>query len=183
MNFGLNFNASQFVTWKEEDSLALAACVLVSVPAIAILSQLVGLNVNPVAVDRDVHEPQLQRDAVQLRRQRIRRHRQRRRFRVDADRRAIHDRAVPRRARERVRARYRGHDDRQAIRGALVRAGDVDLAALDEERVRAGTGLDRRFADLAFRATRPAFACGSPHKRDLGEHPQQPRRHLHLQRR
>ena len=33
MNFGLNFSAPQFVTWKEEDSLALAASVLVSVAA------------------------------------------------------------------------------------------------------------------------------------------------------
>ena len=46
----------------------------------------------------------------------------------------------------------RGVHDRQAERRALVRAGDVHLAAGHAERVAADADADGRFADQAFRA-------------------------------
>ena len=47
LNRGLNASASQLVTWKEEDTFALAPWVLVNVPVSCNGLQLVGLNMNP----------------------------------------------------------------------------------------------------------------------------------------
>ena len=51
------------------------------------------------------------------------------------------------------RSRHRGHDDRQAERLALVRAGQIHLAT-EIERVRPGARTDGRRPDQTFRAAR-----------------------------
>ena len=61
-----------------------------------------------------------------------------------------------------IRAGDRGGDDRQAQGGALVGAGEVDLAG-KVDRVVAGSGAGERFADLAGRrAARVGLLLPSP---------------------
>src|SRR5580704_9781877 len=108
----------------------------------------------PGPVDVHVHVLDLQGDPVDDRRDLVRafiigRDRDRGGFLVDFELRSYY--YLP----EVVGAGLRWVHDAQPERGALVRAGDVHLAAPDGVGVPADTHTDDRFPDQAFRATRP----------------------------
>ncbi len=71
------------------------------------------------------------------------------------------------------RAGLRRIDDRQAEWRAVVRAGEIDLAAGDGERVATEAHADRRFADETSRAARSCVGLGFPTQRHAGEDPGQ----------
>ncbi len=159
LNWGLKASAAQLVTWKWLETLARIPWVLAMVPVTLSGLQLVGLMKS--AVDQHVDLLDLEGDAVLARRERAVGDGQLRGLRVDADG-GAYDFAVAGAGTEVERAGVLGDVDREAERGAIVRAGEEHPAALDEDRFGAGAGAGGHFADLLAAEQVPSAAWGSP---------------------